>query len=48
MTDPHATAKAASLTLEECAGWIQACRDRGDEDTAQMGVARKLQIMRGK
>ena len=48
MTDPHATAKAASLTLEECDGWIKASRDRGDDDKAQMGIARKLQIMRGK
>ena len=47
MTDPHAPAKAATLaTAEECDGWITACRARGDETKASLGVARRAEIMR--
>lgn len=47
MTDPHVLTKLASITsLEECDGWIAACRSRGDEVKAHLGVVRRAEIDR--
>ncbi len=49
MTDQHAITKAASMsTVEECLGWIEACRARSDEAMAQLGITRKLELQGGR
>lgn len=35
-------------TVAECDRWIEECRRRGEEERAQLGVARRAKLARGR